>query len=192
MVRESKGYHSQSAKDLKHVEKLRKENEEFSSACGLPNRNFEDTKNMRMKLNQNVKTMEQVYETIENRVVRLDKICEDLELLSGVSRTFCRKRDEIFRQVVLSNADDHNEQQQLHDDDEPQKGLTTRSVRRFHLYTADETHVGDQCKICLEDVGVGRRMRRLTCDGMHCFCKECIEVWFANHNTCPLCRHVFD
>ena len=149
---------------------------------------------MRMKINQNVKTMEQVYENIKLRVIRLDKICEDLEVLNGVSSTFSRKRDEIFIQVivVLSNADDHNEQQQLHDDDEPQKGLTTRSVRRFHLYTADETHVGDQCKICLEDVGVGRRMRRLTCDGMHCFCKECIEVWFANHNTCPLCRHVFD
>ena len=150
---------------------------------------------MRIKLNHNVKTMEQVYETIEKRLVRLDKICEDLELLSGVSRTFSRKRDEIFRQVivVLSNADDHNEQQEQHnDDDEPQRGLTPRSVRRFHLFTADETHSEDQCGICLEDVDVGRRMRRLTCDGLHCFCKECIEEWFANHNTCPLCRHVFN
>ena len=70
-------------------------------------------------------------------------------------------------------------------------GLSARTIRRFPLLTADESHVGDQCSICMEDIDVGRRMRRLTCDGHHCFCQECIEGWFFEHKTCPLCRHVF-
>ena len=72
-----------------------------------------------------------------------------------------------------------------------QRGLTARRIRRFQLFTADETHVGDQCSICIEDVKVGRRMRRLSCDGRHAFCQDCIEGWFREHNTCPLCRHAF-
>ena len=73
-----------------------------------------------------------------------------------------------------------------------QQGLTPRMIRRFQLFTADESHVGDQCSICIEDIDVGKRMRRLTCDGQHYFCQGCIEGWFAEHNTCPLCRHKFD
>ena len=73
-----------------------------------------------------------------------------------------------------------------------QNGLTPTSIRSFHVFLADETHVGNQCCICMEDICVGRRMRRLTCDGQHYFCQECIEGWFAEHNTCPLCRHLFD
>ena len=72
-----------------------------------------------------------------------------------------------------------------------QQGLTPRMIRRFQLFTADESIVGDQCSICMEDINVGRRMRLLTCDGQHYFCQECIEGWFADHNTCPLCRHKF-
>ena len=52
------------------------------------------------------------------------------------------------------------------------RGLTPRSIRRFRLFTADLTR-DDQCQICLEDVRDGRRMRRLTCDGHHAFCKVC-------------------
>ena len=73
-----------------------------------------------------------------------------------------------------------------------EKGLTPRRIRRFQVFTADETHVGDQCSICMEEIDVGRRMRRLTCDGQHYFCQHCIEGWFADHNSCPLCRHKFD
>ena len=72
-----------------------------------------------------------------------------------------------------------------------QQGLTPRSIRRFHLFSADETLVGEECAICLENINIGRRMRRLTCDGQHAFCPGCCETWFANNNTCPLCRHAF-
>ena len=73
-----------------------------------------------------------------------------------------------------------------------QQGLTPRMIRRFQLFTADESHVDDQCSICMEDIDVGKRMRRLTCDGQHYFCHKCIEGWFAEQKTCPLCRHKFD
>lgn len=33
---------------------------------------------------------------------------------------------------------------------------------------------------------------RLDCDGKHEFCRKCIEGWFKEHTTCPLCRHQFD
>ena len=43
----------------------------------------------------------------------------------------------------------------------------------------------------MEDIEIGRKMMRLNCDGQHTFCQVCIERWFADHNTCPNCRHVF-
>ena len=71
-------------------------------------------------------------------------------------------------------------------------GLAPARIQRFPLFTSDETHVGDQCSICMGDIDVGRKMMRLTCDGQHSFCQECIEGWFSDHNTCPLCRYKFD
>ena len=73
-----------------------------------------------------------------------------------------------------------------------QQRLSSKKVRSFKVFTTDESHVGQQCNICLEEIDVGRIMRRLTCDGQHYFCQQCIDGWFAEHNTCPLCRHKFD
>ena len=81
--------------------------------------------------------------------------------------------------------------QQQHNENQ-QQGLTQERIRRFQLFMADESNVGDQCSICMEEIDVGRRMRRLDCDGQHAFCQVCIEGWFAGHNSCPLCRHKFD
>ena len=58
------------------------------------------------------------------------------------------------------------------------RGLTPRSIRRFRLFTASITG-DDQCQICLEYVSDGRRMRRLTCDGQHAFCKVCCYCLFC-------------
>ena len=104
-----------------------------------------------------------------------------------IQENFCQKLNETDRR--LRNMFIILDQQQ--NDDQPQ-GLTSETIQTFHLFTADESHVGDQCSICMGDIDVGRRMMRLTCDGQHCFCQECIEGWFAEHNTCPLCRHKFD
>ena len=71
------------------------------------------------------------------------------------------------------------------------RGLSPERIQKFAQFKADESHVSDQCAICMEDFEIGRNMMRLDCDGKHAFCQVCIEGWFADHNTCPLCRHAF-
>ena len=108
--------------------------------------------------------------------------------LSTIYDKFCQKVNETVDRLqnIIMNL---LEQIQYEDQ---QNGLTPRSIRRFKVFAADESHVDDQCSICMQQIDVGRRMRRLTCDGQHYFCQQCIEGWFAEHNTCPLCRHKFD
>ena len=74
---------------------------------------------------------------------------------------------------------------------ELQKGLSLERIQQFLQFEADESHVGDQCKVCLEEVEVGRLMKQLDCGGRHSFCSVCIDQWFANHKTCSICRHIF-
>ena len=71
------------------------------------------------------------------------------------------------------------------------RGLEPETIQQFQQFQADESFVGDQCTICMENVEVGRNMMRLDCDGQHTFCQVCIEGWFAEHKTCPICRHKF-
>ena len=71
------------------------------------------------------------------------------------------------------------------------ENLTPERIQQFNKFQADESFVGDQCVICMGDVEIGRNMMRLDCDGQHTFCQVCIEGWFADHNTCPICRHRF-
>ena len=69
------------------------------------------------------------------------------------------------------------------------KGLTPERMQEFHHYVADESNVGEQCTVCIQNVQVVRKMMRLDCK--HEFCVECIEGWFAHHKTCPNCRQSF-
>ena len=69
------------------------------------------------------------------------------------------------------------------------KGITKERIKKFHNFVADESDVGKQCTICIQDVEVGRKMMHLDCK--HEFCVECIEGWFADHKTCPNCRNAF-
>ena len=72
-----------------------------------------------------------------------------------------------------------------------QRGLLPQRIQKFEQFTADESFVSDQCVICMEDFEIGRNMMRVDCDGQHTFCKVCIEKWFTEHKTCPVCRHEF-
>ena len=71
------------------------------------------------------------------------------------------------------------------------RGLSPDRIQQFQQFEADESHVGDQCQVCLEEVEVRRLMKQLDCEGRHSFCSGCIDQWFAEHNTCPICRHIF-
>ena len=72
------------------------------------------------------------------------------------------------------------------------RSLSPEWIKKFAQITADESHVGDQCSICIENFEIGRNMMQVDCDGKHAFCQVCIEGWFADHKTCPLCRHMFN
>ena len=119
---------------------------------------------------------------IEEKVKQFMKLfCETGEKIQKVQQSFSQYVSEVWCQVS----------QMQNNFREQQRSLNPRSIQRFHLFPADGTLVGQQCAICLEDISVGRIMGRLTCDGQHAFCQICCETWFANNNTCPLCRHVF-
>ena len=137
---------------------------------------------------QNEEELKQKTQKFETFQIRAFNSWKAGKKLLSIYYKFCQKAYETFDrfQNIFINL---QEQQQYNDQ---QNGLSQRIIRRFQVFTADETHVGDQCCICMEKIDVGRRMRRLTCDGQHYFCQECIEGWFAEHNTCPLCRHKFD
>ena len=75
--------------------------------------------------------------------------------------------------------------------DVQQQGLTTARIRQFQHFPADESLAGDICSVCQYEIELGSSMMRLDCKGQHVFCKDCVEGWFADHKTCPNCRHVF-
>ena len=148
---------------------------------GLQNQNFKSNTTKQLAVEQERCR----FNFIRKRGYNLAKA--ELKLLTTEDR-FREKTDEIIDRFENLFTDLPEQQQ----NEDQQQGLNPRKIRSFKLFTADESHVGDQCSICMEDIDVGRRMRRLTCDGQHYFCKKCIEGWFAEHNTCPLCRHKFD
>jgi len=47
--------------------------------------------------------------------------------------------------------------------------------------------VEHECSICLNDVKVGERVRRL-CGCGHVFHKSCVDLWLLRHANCPLCK----
>ena len=121
----------------------------------------------------------------------------NLSLLSHIGTINPHKDDESFKNKIEKIERDVKRQDAELDDvvaakkNELLKGLSPERINQFHQFEADESHVGDQCQVCLEEVEVGRLMKQLDCRCRHFFCSGCINQWFANHKTCPICRHVF-
>ena len=152
------------------------------------NKCIETMKTLTRQYNEtNEQIMEEVKRKIKVYEKRLEKIIQETEKIKRIQLALEQKIPVIYQQHRLIHE---HLLQQLQNDDQ-QQGLSPRSIRRFHLFTADETLVGQQCTICSDDITVGRRMRRLTCDGNQAFCPACCETWFVNNNTCPLCQHTF-
>ena len=104
--------------------------------------------------------------------------------------SFMNKFEEIKRGVERQD-DEINDLIEAKKNELLHKGLSPERIQQFMQFEADESHVGDQCQVCLEEVEVGRLMKQLDCGGRHSFCSVCIDQWFANHKSCPICRHVF-
>ena len=147
----------------------------------LQNQHFESNAKKQLAIKQHKNEM-------QLNLIRSTSIMQAEDKLTTIFNKFCQKFNETVNR--LQNAVVNLQQQQQAEAN--QSGLSPTRIREFQIFTADESHVNEQCSICMEDVDVGRRMRRLTCDGQHYFCQECIEGWFAEHKTCPLCRHKFD
>ena len=126
-----------------------------------------------------------------------DTFFNNLNLLSYIGTINPHKFDESFMNKIKEILRDIHRQDEELDGlieakkEEVVKGLSPERIQQFNQFEADESHVGDQCQVCLEEVEVGRLMKQLDCRGRHSFCSGCIDQWFANHKTCPICRHVF-
>ncbi|GLJ32508.1 hypothetical protein SUGI_0654170 [Cryptomeria japonica] len=50
-----------------------------------------------------------------------------------------------------------------------------------------KSHDGDQCAVCLSEFG-GTERAKLLPNCNHYFHKDCIDIWFRLHTSCPVCR----
>ena len=122
--------------------------------------------------------------SIAKLLKRIRMVEKDIKDVERFQRVLSKQSDALelqFQQRLNSAAFNHQQQ-----------GLTLTRINQFHQFLADQSLAGEKCGVCQEDVEdleVGRRMMRLDC--RHVFCRECIEQWLADNNTCPHCRHVF-
>ena len=141
---------------------------------------------------------------LDNKLIDLfrhftrSKFHQNLNLLSHIKTINPHKFDESFKNKIEEIKRDVERQAAEFDNlveakkNELHKGLSPERIQQFLQFEADESYVGDQCQVCLEEVEVGRLMKQLDCGGRHSFCIGCIDQWFANHKTCPICRHIFE
>ena len=78
--------------------------------------------------------------------------------------------------------------EQIRKQQEKMKELKTARIKKFQKVIASESTVSEKCNICLDDIKVGMLLMRINCKGKHEFCENCCEIWFADKNTCPVCR----
>ena len=65
-------------------------------------------------------------------------------------------------------------------------GLSNERIENFERFKTDD----NECPVCL-DLKVNTEMVRLDCDSRHFMCENCAHKWFKEHNSCHVCRAVF-
>ena len=135
-----------------------------------------------IKLSQ-IKAKKEKSNNIRNGV---DELVQDIEQLEIENEEIKKLQRELQQKVEEFQQQIADKKQQLH------QGLTPARIQKFSLYLPDESSVGDQCGICLKNIEINTKMMRLDCKGQHSFCQYCTEKWFADNNTCPICRHKFN
>lgn len=74
----------------------------------------------------------------------------------------------------------------------PSQGLDADDIKKLpiilHQSEGPKSALEEtECCICLSAFNDGEKLKVLPiCE--HCFHCECVDVWLANHSSCPLCR----
>ena len=128
--------------------------------------------------------------TFQNAVSRLTVLLEEFNEVISRQNTI---HENLRRNLENLNRSHSNSGTDLNSfyDSLSSGGLTNERISKFNHFTADESHVGSTCWICREDLQVGTQMVRLDCPGHHVMCKACTMTWFADKDTCPMCRTKF-
>ncbi|GLJ32511.1 hypothetical protein SUGI_0654200 [Cryptomeria japonica] len=63
------------------------------------------------------------------------------------------------------------------------EGLPTFECRLFDGFVKE----GQECVVCLSEFADSEIVKLLP-NCCHYFHKECIEIWFLSHSSCPVCR----
>ena len=73
---------------------------------------------------------------------------------------------------------------------EQNTGLSEQHINQLRSqaydYNEENSDISEVCSVCLEQIRTSQRVINLECN--HKFHEVCILRWFANHNTCPVCR----
>jgi hypothetical protein len=65
------------------------------------------------------------------------------------------------------------------------KTIDTNILNRLPTINADETHLKEQCTICIENYTLGQQLKLLPCK--HLFHSNCIETYLKEFSIqCPL------
>ena len=152
-------------KSLQRLEVFKKENEKPVQYCE------DDSDVMKDDLEEHRKTIDKCQQ-------KVGEIAEKYKNLETIEVELHEQVELVHQQVELLRV-------------RLRKGLTPARIQQFHQFPADGSLDGEKCTVCQYDIEVGSRITRLDCDGQHVFCQDCAESWFADHNTCPNCRHVF-
>lgn len=112
----------------------------------------------------------------------LKRLCH---VLHGV--IFCRPRAHFEE-----NPNDASPQIHGHGLDASMIRLLPISQFKKNVEAGSPASINTECAVCLGDFEEGELIKHLpNCN--HSFHSSCIDSWFRNHSSCPLCRsHVLD
>ena len=74
------------------------------------------------------------------------------------------------------------------DENVKKRGLDPEVIEdKSRVFTHSEDFEKQQCVICMDDFEHGRKVRELGCG--HRYHRGCIDRWFRENTSCPICKH---
>uniref|UniRef100_A0A6C0KCH2 RING-type domain-containing protein n=1 Tax=viral metagenome TaxID=1070528 RepID=A0A6C0KCH2_9ZZZZ len=97
---------------------------------------------------------------------------------------------DTFLQFYFDNTNENN----MYDDDENIDYQNANSVHNIattqykgRVTSLAEIEPGNECAICFEEFDETSRIALTDCD--HCYHIDCINKWYIQNQTCPICRN---